>query len=427
MIALYPMTGSAAEGGAASRDDSSSAEDIGRLVRETRGAHGDAIAAWSSGCAGTGCSQGKVVDVARRTDAGFAKAEARIEGVGPDAGSTLVLQVQNEHLVALRDGEVVATVPDLIMVLDAESGEPITTEEMRYGFRVTSSARRATRAGAVRGRARARRAALLRLRHRLRPGRGAVSGMTFVALDTLTWTEAERLGAAGAIGLVALAALEQHGPHLPLATDSLIAERVALEVAARLSGPVVVTPVVRGGLSTHHLAFPGTVTVPPDAYRALVVSYLEGLERMGIRKIALFSWHGGNFSFVQEFVDGWKGEAQLAAYADLNRFIELMMEAAAASALYAPETDVHAGGLETSMMLAAFPELVKPFDQVTGYTEAEPGWLERIFAEGIRPVSETGVLGDVRGANAEAGEAIFAAMADELAGFFADKLQLDRA
>ena len=107
------------------------------------------------------------------------------------------------------------------------------------------------------------------------------------------------MGPAGAVGLVALAALEQHGPHLPLATDSLIAERVALEVAARLSGPVVVTPVVRGGLSTHHLAFPGTVTVPPDAYRALVVSYLEGLERMGIAKIALFSWHGGNFSFVR--------------------------------------------------------------------------------------------------------------------------------
>ena len=251
--------------------------------------------------------------------------------------------------------------------------------------------------------------------------------MTFVALETLTWTEAERLGAAGAVGLVALAALEQHGPHLPLATDSLIAERVAFEVAARLSGPVVVMPVVRGGLSTHHLAFPGTVTVPLDAYRALVVSYLEGLERTGIEKIALFSWHGGNFGFVKEFVDGWQGEAQLAAYADLNRFIELMMEAATASGLQVPETDVHAGGLETSMMLAAFPELVKPFHQVTGYTQATPGWLERIFTEGIRPVSETGVLGDVRGANADAGEAIFAAMAEELAGFFADQLRLDRA
>jgi creatinine amidohydrolase len=249
--------------------------------------------------------------------------------------------------------------------------------------------------------------------------------MTFVALETLTWPEAEQLGAAGAVGLVALASLEQHGPHLPLATDSLIAERVAREVAERLLEPVVVTPVVRAGLSTHHLAFPGSVTVSPETYRGLVVSFLEGLERMGIRRIALFSWHGGNFGFVREFVDNWKGQAQLAGYADLTRFIEVMMQAAAAHGLHAPETDVHAGGLETSMMLAAFPELVRPFDDIDGYTAAETGWLERIFAEGIRPVSGTGVLGDLRGANAKVGEAIFTAMADELAGFFARQFELD--
>jgi creatinine amidohydrolase len=251
--------------------------------------------------------------------------------------------------------------------------------------------------------------------------------VTFVALETVTWPEAERLGAEGAVGLVALASLEQHGPHLPLATDSLLGERLAREVAERLARPVVVVPVVRGGLSTHHLAFPGSVTVPPEAYRALVASYLEGLERMGIRKIALFSWHGGNFGFVREFLADWHGEARLAGYTDLNRFIELMLVAGREAGLHAPETDAHAGGLETSMMLAAFPELVRPFDGVDGYRVAEPGWLERIFAEGIRPVSETGVLGDVRGANAEVGEALFAAMADELASFFARELQLERA
>ena len=60
-----------------------------------------------------------------------------IEGSGGDAGSSLVLQIQNEHLVAIRDGEIVCSVPDLIVVLDAENGGPITTEELRYGFRVS--------------------------------------------------------------------------------------------------------------------------------------------------------------------------------------------------------------------------------------------------------------------------------------------------
>ena len=243
-------------------------------------------------------------------------------------------------------------------------------------------------------------------------------------MEELTWPEAEALGALGATGLVSLGSLEQHGPHLPLATDSLLAERLAREIAERLAGPVVVTPVVRGGLSTHHLAFPGTVTVPPGAYRALPVSYLEGLERMGIRKTGLWSWHGGNFGFVRELADAYEGEAQVAGYSDLTRFFALMAEGAARTGLTAAESDAHAGGLETSTMLAEQPGLVRPFDGVEGYTAAEPGWLERIFAEGIRPVSESGVLGDLSGANAQAGEAIFAALADELAAFFAAELQL---
>jgi creatinine amidohydrolase len=248
--------------------------------------------------------------------------------------------------------------------------------------------------------------------------------VTYVELQHLTWPEAERLGAEGAIGLVTLASLEQHGPHLPLGTDSLLAERAARDIAARLLEQVVSVPVVRGGLSTHHLAFPGSVSIPPDAYLALVTSYVEGLERMGISKVGLWSWHGGNFTFVREFVDGYEGEARVAGYSNLTRMLELMMSAGAAGGVHAPETDVHAGGLETSTMLAAHSELVRPFDGVRGYTAAEPGWLERLFVEGIRPISETGVLGDLAGANAEAGEAIFSAVADELAGFFRAELDL---
>jgi creatinine amidohydrolase len=147
---------------------------------------------------------------------------------------------------------------------------------------------------------------------------------------------------------------------------------------------------------------------------------------MGIRKIAVISAHGGNFRFAGELAAEWGGEARVAAYADLGRFLDVCLRASAEAGLPLPETDVHAGGMETSMMLAAFPELVRPFDGVTGYTAAEPGWLERVF-DGIHTLSETGVLGDVRGANAAAGEAMFTALADELADFFARELDVDRA
>jgi creatinine amidohydrolase len=248
--------------------------------------------------------------------------------------------------------------------------------------------------------------------------------MTYVQLEHVTWPEAQKLGTEGAVGLVTLASLEQHGPHLPLATDSLLGERLARDVAEQLPVPVVVTPVVRGGLSTHHLAFPGSVTVAPEAYRELIASAIQGLERMGIARIGVWSSHGGNFTFVRELCDGYGGPARLAGYSDLGRFLEVMMEAAASCGLNAPTTDVHAGGLETSMMLAAYPELVRPFDGVSGYTAAEPGWMETLFENGIHAVSESGVMGDVSDANALAGEAIFTALAAELTGYFTRELAL---
>lgn len=81
--------------------------------------------------------EGKVADVERRTREGFAVGRALLRGLGPDQGSGLEIRFQNENLVALRDGEPVATVPDLISVLDSETGMAVTTERIRYGQRVT--------------------------------------------------------------------------------------------------------------------------------------------------------------------------------------------------------------------------------------------------------------------------------------------------
>ncbi|MCL6454161.1 MAG: DUF917 domain-containing protein [Alicyclobacillus sp.] len=80
---------------------------------------------------------GKIVDLLRRTVAGFARGEVAMEGMGRDQGHGMRLDFQNENLVAVRDGEVVASVPDLICVLDQDSLLPVTTEGLRYGRRVT--------------------------------------------------------------------------------------------------------------------------------------------------------------------------------------------------------------------------------------------------------------------------------------------------
>lgn len=110
---------------------------LGRAIREARAGHTDPVQAAAGTLGGRVVFTGKVADIERRTVAGFARGTARIDGVGDDSGSRLELSFQNEHLVARRDGEVVISVPDLICVLDTESGEPVTTESLRYGFRVS--------------------------------------------------------------------------------------------------------------------------------------------------------------------------------------------------------------------------------------------------------------------------------------------------
>lgn len=112
---------------------------IGRCLREARAAHEDPFEALVETLAdtlyhyGRVIFVGKVTDIFRRTTEGFAKGNATIEG--PD-GSRLELTFQNEHLIALVDGDVRGIVPDLICVLEAETAEPITTEAIRYGQRV---------------------------------------------------------------------------------------------------------------------------------------------------------------------------------------------------------------------------------------------------------------------------------------------------
>lgn len=136
MISLYAMTGAQAKEhlipGTLSR-----CLRIGRELEQARRDHRDPVAAAVAELDGVLLANGKVVDVERRTTTGFARGTATLEGVGADRGRAITLSFQNEHLVARVDGVAVATTPDLIMVLDTELGEPVTTEGLRYGQRVS--------------------------------------------------------------------------------------------------------------------------------------------------------------------------------------------------------------------------------------------------------------------------------------------------
>jgi DUF917 family protein len=81
--------------------------------------------------------RGKITDVDRRTTQGFARGTLTLEGFDEFEGPTYTIEFQNENLICRAEEQVLATVPDLICILDSESGTPVTTEELRYGFRVS--------------------------------------------------------------------------------------------------------------------------------------------------------------------------------------------------------------------------------------------------------------------------------------------------
>jgi len=134
-ISLYPMHGRDVKK-AGIPHTLSLARDIGRSVREARASKEDPVVAVLGITRGFRLFEGKIVDVERKTVSGFARGEARLEGINDSAGGSMLIQFQNENLVAIRDGEIVCSVPDLISLLDVDTGLPITTEYLRYGFRV---------------------------------------------------------------------------------------------------------------------------------------------------------------------------------------------------------------------------------------------------------------------------------------------------
>ncbi len=112
------------------------ARDLGHAVQRARDSGSDPLAAILKTCPGRVLFTGKVVDVDRRTTSGFARGALTIEGIDAYHDHNMVIDFQNENLVARVDGEIVCTVPDLICAVATDTGEPVTTELMRYGLRV---------------------------------------------------------------------------------------------------------------------------------------------------------------------------------------------------------------------------------------------------------------------------------------------------
>ena len=137
MLACYPMTGKVAKQ-AVVRGTLSLAARLGTILRESRSSHGDPVATIQRHLNAATLFRGRVQDIERRTVTGFARGEATFTGLDDDRGHSFRIAFQNEYLLAERDGETLLTTPDLITLLDIDTGTPVTTESLRFGLRVAA-------------------------------------------------------------------------------------------------------------------------------------------------------------------------------------------------------------------------------------------------------------------------------------------------
>jgi creatinine amidohydrolase len=162
-----------------------------------------------------------------------------------------------------------------------------------------------------------------------------------------------------ALAVVPLGATEQHGPHLPTGTDFFHAEWVARDAAARAADriPLVVTPTLPFGSSEHHFPFGGTISLPSTLYFDTVSAIVESLVRDGFRRIFLVNGHGGNHELIQIVARdiALRLPVAVAASSWWNAAWDVMV---AAGALEVGRLPGHAGGFETSLVMAMRPELV---------------------------------------------------------------------
>lgn len=219
----------------------------------------------------------------------------------------------------------------------------------------------------------------------------------------------------------AAGATEQHGPHLPLITDTLIGDLLSGAVA-ELLGEALAGPALPFGISPHHMPFAGTVSLRKETFLQVLGDYVDSLAQHGFEQILIIGSHGGNFGAIEEFVrerGGRTGDAQLRAYADLMRFTEFLGSLNTQQGIRPEEGGTHAGESETSMVLASRPDLVHMDHAARGFAgELTQELVDSLFAQGMPALSEIGVVGDPRAARAEHGRFYLAQLAAHIAAHF---------
>lgn len=224
----------------------------------------------------------------------------------------------------------------------------------------------------------------------------------------LNWKQVEALPKDATLLILPTAAIEQHGHHLPLATDTLINNLLLGKALEKLPAtlPVYALPPICYGKSNEHIGFPGTLSVSASTFMAVVRDLGASLAASGFKKLALYNTHGGNSSLVDVMARDLRAEFGLRTFALFGSGGITFEGISDQEKAYG----FHAGEIETSFLLSAVPELVDTTAYTVNYiADIEKPELLRpenapaTFAWLTRDIAASGVMGDPRPATAENG------------------------
>ncbi len=223
-------------------------------------------------------------------------------------------------------------------------------------------------------------------------------------LGDATWPEVDGIArrradneAPAPIVLIPLGSTEQHGPHLPIATDTIIAEELAGRAVHHTDG-LMIGPTISVSASGEHADFPGTLSIGSEVTTSLIVELVRSADWSA--GVVLVNGHGGNHAAISQAVAIVTGEGRRA----------LAWSPTWPKRRDGGPADLHAGRIETSMMLAIDPGLVR-LELAQRGAEAT---MAELRERGVRAVSDNGVLGDPEGASGSEGERFITAFVADL-------------
>jgi creatinine amidohydrolase len=239
-----------------------------------------------------------------------------------------------------------------------------------------------------------------------------------VLIEEMTWPEVRSAIDSGKRRvIVMLAAMEQHGPHLPIGTDTYLGYATGERLARRL-GDALVAPVVTIGYSVGHLPMAGTISIAESTLEAVIGDVCRSLAHHGFREIILLCSHGGNYRAIRTILSRLReehGDIRISTLTDFDEWLEQMTKFAAREGLDMARLGVHAAQGETSLMLAYRPELVQMEKACEGFIgDASIRWRSKVPPP-MDTMSPTGILGDARGSTAALGEKMFQERIERLA------------